>query len=132
MGLGVHLSLISIAPASWEAADADILQLSRQLSTIGDDRQTIANTSIARARPDDASKLIMLNNNDERGSDNTYRQPSLVKPYPRPLIWLPIVIHSEPLMTPMFLTDKMVKNRSRSALSDQFLLFMAQDIIARR
>lgn len=41
-------------------------------------------------------------------------------------IWLPMVVHSAPLMTPMFFTDKIVKNRSLSARSFQFLLFMAR------
>src|SRR3569833_2558856 len=39
-------------------------------------------------------------------------------------IWLPIVVHSLPLMTPMFLTDRMVKNRSLSARSFQFLFIL--------
>lgn len=39
-------------------------------------------------------------------------------------MWLPIVVHSVPLMMPMFFTDSMVKNRSLSARSFQFL-FMA-------
>lgn len=39
-------------------------------------------------------------------------------------MWLPIVTHSEPLMTPIFLTDKMVKNRSLSARSFQFLFIV--------
>lgn len=38
-----------------------------------------------------------------------------------------MVVHSAPLMIPMFFTDKMVKKRSLSALSFQFLLFMMVD-----
>jgi hypothetical protein len=59
-------------------------------------------------------------------SGSTHRHPSLVKPYPSVRMWLPIVVHSEPLMTPIFLTDKIVKKRSLSARSFQFLLFMVQ------
>ena len=62
----------------------------------------------------------------DNGTVQTYRQPSLVKPYPRILMWLPMVVHSLPLMTPMFLTDKMVKNRSLSARSFQFLFILGQ------
>lgn len=39
-------------------------------------------------------------------------------------MWLPMVVHSAPLMTPMFLTDSMVKNKSLSALSFQFLFIV--------
>ncbi len=59
-----------------------------------------------------------------KGAKVTHRHPSFVKPYPRLRMWLPIVVHSAPLMTPMFLTLRIVKNRSLSARSFQFL-FMA-------
>lgn len=39
-------------------------------------------------------------------------------------MWLPMVVHSAPLMTPMFLTERMVKNKSLSALSFQFLFML--------
>lgn len=41
-------------------------------------------------------------------------------------MWLPMVVHSPPLMTPMFLTDRMVKKRSLSALSFQFLFILTE------
>lgn len=47
------------------------------------------------------------------------------------LKWLPIVTHSEPLMTPIFFTERIVKNRSLSARSFQFLLFMFERSMAR-
>ena len=40
---------------------------------------------------------------------------------------LPMVIHSEPLMTPMFFTLSIVKKRSLSALSFQFLFMSVKD-----
>lgn len=39
-------------------------------------------------------------------------------------MWLPMVVHSPPLMTPIFFTERMVKNRSLSALSFQFLFII--------
>jgi uncharacterized membrane protein len=42
-------------------------------------------------------------------------------------IALPMVTHSEPLMTPIFFTDNIVKKRSLSARSFQFLLFMMEE-----
>lgn len=45
-------------------------------------------------------------------------------------MWLPIVVHSEPLITPIFFTDRMVKNKSLSARSFQFLLFMIGESMA--
>ena len=59
--------------------------------------------------------------------ETTYRQPSLVKPYPMVLMWLPMVVHSAPLMMPMALTDRIVKKRSRSARSFQFLFIVTGD-----
>lgn len=41
------------------------------------------------------------------------------------LMWLPMVVHSAPLMMPMALTDRIVKKRSRSARSFQFLFIVA-------
>lgn len=35
------------------------------------------------------------------------------------LMWFPMVVHSEPLMTPMFLTDSIVKNKSLSASAEE-------------
>lgn len=35
------------------------------------------------------------------------------------LMWFPMVVHSEPLMTPMFLTDRIVKNKSLSASAEE-------------
>lgn len=62
----------------------------------------------------------------ERRRNEPYRHPSFVKPYPSALIVLPMVVHSAPEITPMFLTDRMVKKRSLSALSFQFLFMLAK------
>lgn len=43
------------------------------------------------------------------------------------LMWLPMVVHSAPLMIPMALTDRIVKKRSRSARSFQFLFIVTGD-----
>lgn len=43
-------------------------------------------------------------------------------------MWLPMVVHSAPLITPMFLTERIVKNRSLSALSFQFLFILDLDL----
>lgn len=40
---------------------------------------------------------------------------------------MPMVVHSAPLMMPMALTDRIVKKRSRSARSFQFLFIVAGD-----
>lgn len=41
-------------------------------------------------------------------------------------MWFPMVVHSLPLMTPMCFTDRMVKKRSLSARSFQFLFIVAR------